>query len=60
MTRHGADDPDLQHPPAFGGEAADESTGLPWPRTWPGLYIFVVGSLVLWVALLIVLERSFL
>jgi hypothetical protein len=40
-------------------EPPDESTGLPWPRTWPGVYLLVMCSFVLWVALLVVLERVF-
>ena len=42
-----------------GEEAADGATGLPWPRTWPGVYLFVLGCFVAWVVLLVVLERSF-
>jgi hypothetical protein len=34
-----------------------EETGLPWPRTWKGVYLLVVGSFVLWVALLIALTN---
>jgi hypothetical protein len=34
-------------------------TGLPWPRTWKGVYLFVVGSFILWVALLIALTDCF-
>jgi hypothetical protein len=32
-----------------------EETGLPWPKTWKSVYLLVVASFVLWVALLIVL-----
>lgn len=39
------------------GEA--EGTGLPWPRTWKGVYLFVLGCFVLWVALLILLTEVF-
>jgi hypothetical protein len=59
MMRHDDDNPASEHPTAFEAEASDDSTGLPWPRTWPALYLFVVASLVLWVALLVALERSF-
>jgi hypothetical protein len=37
----------------------DDSTGLPWPRAWPGVYLFVLGCFVTWVTLLVVLERVF-
>jgi hypothetical protein len=36
-----------------------EDPGLPWLRTWKGVYLFVLGSFVLWVALLIVLTEIF-
>jgi hypothetical protein len=39
------------------GEA--EPTGLPWFRTWRGVYLFVIGSFVVWVALLFALTRIF-
>ncbi|MGO9468158.1 MAG: hypothetical protein ACLQIB_01025 [Isosphaeraceae bacterium] len=58
MTHHD-DDSTVPHPSPFGEEAADVFTGLSWPRTWPGLYLFVMGCLVAWVALLVVIERSF-
>jgi hypothetical protein len=38
-------------------EAGD--TGLPWFHTWRGVYLFVLGSFVLWVALLFALTRIF-
>ena len=59
MTLHNDDSSGLPHPPAHAVEPADGSTGLPWPRTWPGVYTFVMGCFVAWVALLVVLERSF-
>ncbi len=37
----------------------DGSTGLPWPRSWPGVYALVVGSFALWVVLLVALERVY-
>ncbi len=37
----------------------EESTGLPWPSTWRGAYFLVCGTFVLWIALLICLERYF-
>jgi hypothetical protein len=36
-----------------------EETGLPWPRTWRGVYYFVLASFVVWVALLLALTRVF-
>jgi len=36
-----------------------EATGLPWPRTWKGVYLFVLGSFLLWVALLVALTEFF-
>ena len=37
----------------------DELTGLPVLRTWRSVYIFVFGSFILWVLLLLVLTMSF-
>jgi hypothetical protein len=37
----------------------DEKTGLPGLRTWPKVYWFVLGVLVLWVGLLAALTRAF-
>ncbi|HEY3853568.1 MAG TPA: hypothetical protein VGO67_04150 [Verrucomicrobiae bacterium] len=34
-----------------------DETGLPWPKTWGSVYLFVVGSFVVWVALLIALTN---
>ena len=47
------------HPTDPADEPQDESTGLPWPRTWPGVYVVVMICFVAWVVLLVVLERSF-
>jgi hypothetical protein len=58
MTSHNVDSSGVPHPPAHSVEA-DGSTGLPWPRTWPGVYAFVIGCFVAWVVLLLMLERSF-
>ncbi len=34
--------------------AADNGdTGLPWPRTWPGVYTLVLAGFLLWVLLLL-------
>jgi hypothetical protein len=59
VTLHDDDRSGLPHPPASSEADADGSTGLPWPRTWRGLYLFVIACFVAWVVLLIVLERSF-
>jgi hypothetical protein len=40
-------------------EPPDGATGLPWPRTWPGVYALVLICFVAWVVLLVVLERSY-
>ena len=37
----------------------DELTGLPWLRTWRGVYLFVFGCFVLWVLLLLALTVSY-
>ena len=34
-----------------------ELTGLPWPKTWNGAYLVVIGSFVLWLGLLIALTE---
>jgi hypothetical protein len=39
--------------------AADAVTGLPWLRTWRRVYLFVLGSFALWVALLLIFGRLF-
>jgi len=36
-----------------------EKTGLPLLRSWPAVYIFVLGSFVLWVALLVALTKIY-
>jgi hypothetical protein len=47
--------PSVAEPPV----AEAEPTGLPWFHTWRGVYFFVFGSFVLWVALLFALTRIF-
>jgi hypothetical protein len=37
----------------------DGETGLPWFRTWGGVYLLVFGSFVVWVVLLAWLARFF-
>ncbi len=46
-------------PPVPADKLPDEATGLPWPRTWPGVYVVVLICFVAWVVLLVVLERSY-
>jgi hypothetical protein len=41
------------------GDPQGEAPGLPGLRTWRGVYGLVVGSFILWVALLVALERLF-
>jgi hypothetical protein len=41
------------------GPPDDDSTGLPWPRSWAGVYGLVLLVFVVWVALLSVLTRWF-
>jgi hypothetical protein len=41
------------------GDAGEATTGLPWPRSWPGVYVFVFGSFLTWVVLLVVLKVVF-
>ncbi len=47
--------PSVAEPPV----AEAEPTGLPWFRTWRGVYIFVFGSFLLWVVLLFALTVIF-
>jgi hypothetical protein len=37
----------------------DELTGLPWLRTWRGVYLFVFGCFILWVVLMLALTMSY-
>jgi hypothetical protein len=39
--------------------SGDASTGLPWFRTWRGVYLFVIGSFILYVVLLAGLKWAF-
>ena len=36
-----------------------EETGLPFFRSWKSVYLFVLGSFVLWIALLVALTKYF-
>ena len=40
-------------------DSREELTGLPGLRTWRGVYLFVFGSFILWVLLLLVLTMSY-
>jgi hypothetical protein len=51
--------PPPRPPDAGAAEAESAATGLPWPRTWRGVYLLVLGSFVAWVGLLTLLTRWF-
>jgi hypothetical protein len=40
-------------------ETDDNSTGLPWPRSWRGVYLLVFGCFVLVVIALTLFSRFF-
>jgi hypothetical protein len=40
-------------------ESGDAATGLPWLHTWKGVYLFVLGSFIIWVGLLVALTVIF-
>ena len=40
-------------------EPEDATTGLPAVRTWRAVYLWVLASLVLWIALLAALTHAF-
>ena len=46
-------------PPKPAGVSSDQTTGLPWPGTWRGVYVLVFASFVLWVELLVALTVIF-
>ncbi len=35
----------------------EKTTGLPWPRTWNGAYLFVFATFVIWILLLVALTE---
>jgi hypothetical protein len=37
----------------------DDDTGLPWLRSWNGVYLIVIISFILWVTLLVALTDFF-
>ena len=53
-----AHEPGLKSPEAA-PDVRDESPGLPWFRTWRGVYLFVLVCFVLYVVLLTVFSRAF-
>jgi hypothetical protein len=59
MTIRDDDRAEPSHPSGRAEEPPDGATGLPWPRTWPGVYALVLICFVAWVILLVVLERSY-
>jgi hypothetical protein len=40
-------------------DTESETTGLPLLRAWPAVYLFVTVVFIVWVALLIALERTY-
>lgn len=36
-----------------------EPTGMPWFRTWKSVYVFVLGSFLLYIVLLAIFSRAF-
>jgi len=46
-------------PLASSGGNESEATGLPLLKTWPAVYVFVLGSFALWVILLFALSRMY-
>jgi len=36
-----------------------EDIDLPWPKTWRGAYLCVIGSFILWLVLLVALTEFF-
>ena len=36
-----------------------EETGLPFFRSWKNVYLFVLGSFVFWIALIVALTKMF-
>jgi hypothetical protein len=50
----------MKRPAATESSAREtEDTGLPFFCSWKSVYLFVMGSFVLWVALLIALTKIF-
>jgi hypothetical protein len=49
----------MKQPDSKPGVEDPTATGLPVFHTWRGVYLFVLGSFVLWVALLFALTMMF-
>jgi hypothetical protein len=50
----------MKHPIATEPSAREsEETGLPFFRSWKSVYLFVLGSFLLWTALLVALTKMF-
>jgi hypothetical protein len=45
--------------PDTASSADGDSTRLPMLRSWAAVYAFAIGMFVLWVTLLVVLEKTF-
>jgi len=56
MEAERSEDEHVGLPPA---PVDDRGTGLPFLRTWPAVYVFVVVAFLTWVALLTALDRVF-
>jgi hypothetical protein len=54
-----SDTSDTEPSPGAAEDVGDATTGLPWPRSWRGVYSFVFGCFLLWVVLLVVLKALF-
>ena len=59
MIPSGDDTIGSAQPPSSAAKLGDEATGLPWPKSWPGVYALVVGCFVTYVVLLVVLKQAF-
>jgi hypothetical protein len=50
----------MKRPPATEPSAREsEETGLPVFHSWKSVYLFVLGTFVLWIALLVALAKIF-
>jgi hypothetical protein len=50
----------MKRPAAFKSIAPEaDDTGLPWLRSWKGVYLVVIISFILWVTLLVALTDFF-
>ena len=51
--------PRTASPPEDAVAGGSRAPGLPWFGSWRGVYLFVIGSFVLYVILLTVFSRAF-